>query len=576
PLLGVPYTLAYFGSKSGSFSSTVGTHYNASFNQTTTNLTVTFSGAGANLKWDGPSAAWDSGITTNWLNLGSSQLDYFYQGDSVTFDDTASQTLVTLTAPMSPTAFTNNSSANYVLNGPGKISGVTGILKNGSGTLTLSNANDFAGTVAVLGGVLKLGNNSALGATNAGTIISSGAALDVFGRNIGQEPVVVSGSGPDATNGAIYNSVTNVFPSIARLTLAGDTTIGGPVAGANQGRWDLRSATTSDANGASLTAAPGAKLTKVGANFVAITGVTVDTNLGDIDIQGGGLSIESATTGLGDPTKTLTVENGATLSIFAATNLFNKNIVLNGNGINNNLGTLDISSANNTIVGPMTLNGAVGITFRSSGGIVVAGSLTLSNNISGTGSLTKFDTNTLVIAGVDSHSGGTTINDGTYILNALSSDPNNILTENISQSSSPVGVFLGGNGTNIGATDIEAFVHPGVAGHPSTLTFGDGVDVYPGGDGALQYGLNGNFATNIFDLSATTTAGGGVNDLIVVRGDLDGGNSRIRINPISGTLAQGTYTLFTYSGNLVNGFNTTVSLLSGASRYNFALNQGTG
>ena len=145
-------------------------------------------------------------------------------------------------------------------------------------------------------------------------------------------------NGDGSTNGAIYNSSGTVFPAVQRVTLLGDTAFGGPEGGlATSNRWDLRSSTTSDANGASLSVSPPGsayKLIKVGNNQVSLTGVTVDPALGDIDIRSGVLSIESATTGLGDLDHTLTVENGATLSSYQATNLFNKHIVLNGNGFN--------------------------------------------------------------------------------------------------------------------------------------------------------------------------------------------------------------------------------------------------
>ena len=55
-----------------------------------------------------------------------------------------------------------------------------------------------------------------------------------FGHNFGQEPITVSGVGVvvggGSTNGAIYNSGTNVpgLQAVARLTLAGDTAFGGP------------------------------------------------------------------------------------------------------------------------------------------------------------------------------------------------------------------------------------------------------------------------------------------------------------------------------------------------------------
>lgn len=428
---------------------------------------------------------------------------------------------------------------------------------NGTGVLTLSAANTFTGAVTVAtGGVLQIGNNGALGTIDGGTIISNGAALDVFGHNIGQEPVIVSGTGPDPSKGAIYNSGTNVLPAIARLTLAGDTYIGGPVpAGNNQGRWDLRSASINDANGASLTVlTPGTKLTKVGANTIAITGVTVDPTLGDIDIQGGILSIEAATTGVGDPNATLTVENGATLSIYNATNQFNKNIVLNGNGINNNLGTLDNASGNNTVVGPMTFNGNVEITFLSSAGTGVGGSLTLSNTITGTGTLTKENTNTLIIAGTDSRNAATTINLGTFILNGIHANSNILYTVDATS-------ILGGNGTNVGTVYADGPLHPGAGGKPSTF-----------GAGSLNVGFYNNPPT-IFDLSSNTTAGNGVNDMLNIAGDLEANGNVVYIHPLTPLNTNGTYTLARSVSRGSDFGSAQIDPAFGATRYQFSLDQ---
>ena len=172
-------------------------------------------------------------------------------------------------------------------------------------------------------------------------------------------------------------------------------------------------------------------------------------------------------------------ERGDLGHLYSATNQFNKNIVLNGNGINNSLGTINNASGNNTIAGPMTLNGNVEITFRNANGNAAGGSLTLSNTISeGTpGSLTKEDTNTLTVAGTDSYSGGTTINDGTFILNGINNNTANTLTVNSDTLGVPTTV--GGNGTNAGPVSFNGDQFwPGVGGQPST--FGSGNFAIPG------------------------------------------------------------------------------------------------
>jgi autotransporter-associated beta strand protein len=581
PIVGTYPIINYTGSLIGSFNQTVGgTHTAVTLNTNVLGVvSVTFSGGnGANLVWDNNSGnnQWDVGGSQNWLN-GVAQ-DYFYQNDTVLLDDTAGSSTLTLNGTVYPAAFTNKSTANnYSINGSGKISGATAIVKDGTSTLTLSNANDFTGPVTVLNGVLRVGNNSALGTTNGTTTIASGASLDVFAHNVGQEQIYVSGTGKlngnGTTNGAIYNSGGVILQAVARVTLLGDTVFGGPVGGLTvSNRWDLRSSATGDANGASLTVpTPGTKLTKTGNNQVSFTGVTVDNNLGDIDVQAGVLSIESATTGLGDTNYTLTVENNADLSIFNATNQFNKKIVVNGNGVVNNLGSFNNTSGNNTIVGSMTLNGTVAVTYRTLAGVVnQAGSLTFSNTIIGAGSLNKYDTNALILAGpayADNHSGGTVVGDGDgdpggiLILNTINTNTANALIE-FNSSLGPTN-FVGGNGTNAGPVTIEDTLWPGVGGKFST--FGSG-SIDTGGSPPRAF---------VWSLGSTTNVGGGFNDLLNINGDLDtAGTIPIFINPV-GLLTNGVYTLVKYTGNLISGFSgNNIFIYNGApTRFTFSRDQ---
>jgi autotransporter-associated beta strand protein len=72
-----------------------------------------------------------------------------------------------------PGMIISNAVKNYVFTGPGKISGVTGIYKTGSGTATLltTNANDFSGDVIIDNGTLAISN-----APGQGSIVSIGTA----------------------------------------------------------------------------------------------------------------------------------------------------------------------------------------------------------------------------------------------------------------------------------------------------------------------------------------------------------------------------------------------------------------
>src|SRR5581483_11999665 len=106
------------------------------------------------LTWDGAvNGNWDTN-TTNWKTNPATATTFFNQNDFVTFDDTKSGTsTVSLMLPLKPgSIIVSNSVANYTFSGTGRISGLTGIAKTGSGTLTISTSNDFSGAVVVSGG----------------------------------------------------------------------------------------------------------------------------------------------------------------------------------------------------------------------------------------------------------------------------------------------------------------------------------------------------------------------------------------------------------------------------------------
>lgn len=402
-----------------------------------------------------------------------------------------------------------------VITGSGSVSHI------GSGPLTLSGANSFSGTMTVASNsTLVIGNNSALGSTNGSTIISNGATMDIAipsaaqnTVNLGGEQVFVSGAGVGGNSGAIINSSgTQQQQAVKFVTLLGDTTLGGT------GRWDIRSPTVSNPSGSALsTLGQPWKLTINTSAQVSLVGATVDPALGDVEVTNGTLSIEEATTGIGNPANTLTVDTGATLQFFALTNLLNKNIVLNGDGTHN---TLNNSSGNNTVIGPMTVNGSC---LFNAGGT----SLTLSNTITGSGSITKSGTAILSINGNASVGGGTFVSGGALLINGTLGGG---VTNNSSSS-------IGGTGTSSGPTDVSGNLYPGPTNSAGTFTAAGGLTLESG-------------AQVIFDLSSTNI--GGNNDLLVVNNGLTLNGNTILINPLQLRLQPGTYNLVNYSGG-ING-----------------------
>src|SRR6185369_559077 len=104
---------------------------------------------GSNLVWNSTSStAWDT-TTANWFNELTGTNDVFANGKNAAFTDRPNVvTNINLGISVSPASVVVDAdTANYTLSGAGKISGGTGLTKEGAGTLILNTTNDFTGTV---------------------------------------------------------------------------------------------------------------------------------------------------------------------------------------------------------------------------------------------------------------------------------------------------------------------------------------------------------------------------------------------------------------------------------------------
>ncbi len=449
---------------------------------------------------------------------------------------------------------------------PNLISGTGAVVENGnaSAVVTLSAANTFSGPVTISAGTLQLGSSSALGTTNAGTTVQSGGTLDIGANaiNIGQEQVSIIGSGAGGIGALVNNSGSPTFAgaNLSRLVLIGDAAVGGT------GRLDLRSSNTGDPSLTSLsTTNANRKLTKVGPAQFSLVGANVDPALGDIEVQQGWLSVETVTTGLGNPANKLSIFSGAVLQMFAPTNQLNKNFVLYDTA------TVSNSSGNNTIIGPMNITNYNTVSASSNPGALISfkvggtapASLTLSNVITGNGIIYKeANTNTLTLAGNSPNfAGGITINVIGNVTLASSGTLSNALgiTVNIGNFNMN-GTLLGagvtnqfganftGSGSSAGIADVSGNLFPGASNSVGTITLG----------GLILEG-SGNLG---FDLGYATNIGGTANDLIVVNGNLVLNGGSITINPLS-LLRKAPayrYRLINYTGTLVNNGAPSVNI----------------
>ena len=234
------------------------------------------------------------------------------------------------------------------------ISGSGALVQAGAGgTLLLSGANSFSGSVVVTNGsTLKLGSSSAAGTGSSNLTIANGSTLDVNG-NTETKPIIVSGTGVGG-NGAITSSSGAIYdnpgPGLAtNIMLAGDTTFSYPT------RWDLGSA-----NGGSVLGALGPYNLTLNSNsgYFEWNNLSVQSPLANITIASGTLGAVGSTT-FGDPSATLVITPSGTLTFWGPNVYVNKQVDFQSGG------TIQSASGANVMNGAMTLEaGLVHLQYR--------------------------------------------------------------------------------------------------------------------------------------------------------------------------------------------------------------------
>jgi autotransporter-associated beta strand protein len=223
-------------------------------------------GSTLNSNWDMGTLDWQTNATPT----------TYSDPDYVVFDDTASNSIVKLTATLSPGGIlVTNNLLNYVFNGGGKISGPGGLVKQGSATLTLDNtgANNFSGAITIGSGTLQVGNNDANGVLPSGNLADNGAL--VFSRTDNFTTAnVISGSGTVAQIGGGTNLLSGVNSYGGATLISGGTVVianAGGLSGANS----------------SLGAIPGGAVTITNGGTLDVGGNTTANQLGFTNLVAG-------------------------------------------------------------------------------------------------------------------------------------------------------------------------------------------------------------------------------------------------------------------------------------------------
>lgn len=190
---GVPFPVFTYTSKGNAWTAANFSLLNSgnyrSFNFTDTANTVRVSIGSTSIEWNNFSAnsTWDTNLSVNFQDGTPSNTKCYYY-DSIIFGNLpgANQAVV-INGPQFPSSLMVNSSFDYTFtNGTlGSISGPTGLIKSGTGTLLMSLSNAYTGGTTITGGTLAITSDTALGAVpnafQSGSIMLNGGALRLDG-----------------------------------------------------------------------------------------------------------------------------------------------------------------------------------------------------------------------------------------------------------------------------------------------------------------------------------------------------------------------------------------------------------
>lgn len=256
-------------------------------------------------------------------------------------------------------------------------------------------------------------------------------------------------------------------------------------------------------------------------------------------------------------TGTLTIENGGLVRAVAGLDLgisaptASGTLVLRGSGAN--LAVLETSrilagqgvssvTIDGGLLRPLGHNsefldsfGARDVTFGANGAVIDTDgyNIAIAPRFVGTGPLTKFGVGALTLTGDNAYAGATQVDAGRLEINGDQSGASGLTTVNLGGTLGGTGV-VGGDVEVIGGT-----ISPGSAGGPGTLTING--DLVLDAASRLDYRLG-----------QAGTVGGGLNDLLVVHGDLTLDGVLNVTQSAGGTFGPGVYRLINYDGTLLD------------------------
>ena len=422
----------------------------------------------------------------------------------------------------------------------GLITNSGALVKSGTGTMILAAANTFTGGATLSAGVLRAGNNSALGtgtfALNGGTFASG----DSTARSI-TNVITVGGNvqfGDSTGTGNLTLSNVSLGQATRTFTVSNNTTIAGVISNGGATAGALTKAGTGTLTLSGVNNYTGATTISAGELALGAAGVLSDSTA--VTVNGGTLNLGANN----ETVSTFTISSGtlggsATLTAGSyGLQGGNVNAVLGSGAITVSAGTtalgsagrlntgssLTINSGQLTLGGAETVSSLAGIggtlamganTFSSGGGNA---STSYSGVITGAGGLTKTGTGTLTLSGNSTgFTGTTTISGGAISVAAagnLGANPGSAVTNQLTLNGGKLDVTTGFT------ANANAGITVGVSG--GTIDVSTNQRLIQGG------GLHGTGAftkAGAGTLSLTNTAGAYAGSLTVTNGTLQANTS---------------------------------------------------
>jgi autotransporter-associated beta strand protein len=497
---------------------------------------------------------------------------------------------------------------NSVISGAG-----VGIIKTGSGILTVAGNNSFSGTTQINSGTLRLGSigsagNGPLGTTAGNTVVSSGAVLDLNGFNLtNSEALTLNGSGI-SSNGVLTNSAGNASYS-GLITLGSNATIA-----STSGSLNITNTGTITGSGLTLTLSGtsggtissvigtgGGSLIKNGSGTWSLSGSNTFT--GGTTLNAGTLNINNANA-LGASSGTFTITGGSIDNTSGGLTTANYPMAWNGDfsfvGTNAlNLGTgavslnanrqVTVNGLNNLTIGG-TLNAPLRSLTKAGAGPIVFGSpMTLTSLLVNAGTLIA-PSSTITLTG-DFSVGAATFNNNGGTVNFTGSTPQavagvtyqNINFSGTGQKNASGNILASGNLVNTSVLDVAGFnlaVSGSITNTTGTIRFSglsngfalDGTVEYYGPSQTVGAGTYNNLT--ISQSSGIASLAGATNVNGILR--FNSGNLNVGINVLTlgtaATIATASATRFV----IASGGGELRKNYSGAGSFTFPIGDNSG